>query len=751
MKIKRWEIVNLIALTFILTLILSTAVFKYSYASDFDGWRVMPIRSEEEFELGMIGAEAGQHMHGTARSPSNPDIIYMSHDCGQVWKSTNGGDSCKKTLGINLSLVCGQSIEVDPVNPDIIFVIVAYVWNRLAKDYEGVYRSKDGGDTWEFVLPTETNFVDSGYKHNIAYDPASATASGASRWYAAFPENGLYRSEDGGDNWILVSNLAGHAIFHAIKTHPTDGQTVYLASSQGLFVSNSRGENLQPLGNLPVGEVSSVEINPQEPNVIYATVKGQGLYRSQDAGGSFSLLRSFDAVGVFINPGYPDTIYLVGLSLNAIISHDGGDTWIENMEIVPAPGLGRPESSWLAKILGALTGIVPNPDDPDEAVAFSHATFWKTTDGGQTFVDSSTLFTGNAWSWWNDGIAFDAFNPDRFATFNCDVGPNITNNASDYFYRRQDKREAWKWQSEGLVLRLGTHAGDIQPVPDSQIMVASVGRYSKTQLMRSTDGGRTWQLVTQGDENVEQNLFIAFHPNEPNLVYAANKISYDAGETFTKVDFGEFNTYNPTILGMCLANPDTIYALDEERLRILRSDDRGVTWRLYLQPGWRFRGLHYHATFAVDPVDPNKIYTLDSKYDLAVYDGNTWRSFGVLPLAGGSELRNFVSTVAIDPNHPEIIYAGMHAAGLPCIFRSVDGGYNWEDITYNLPRAGMSAMAVNPHTGELFVGSPFGTWVFPSPDMRNNPIYDKAVSMPSCHDGLKNGDETGVDSGGSCL
>jgi len=718
--------------------------------STFDGWRVLPIRSEEEFNLGMIGGEATQHMHGIARSASNPDIIYTAHDVGQIWKSTDAGETWKNPLGKNLSLICGQSIEVDPVNPNIVFVIVAHVWNWLAEDYEGLYRSKDGGDTWEFVLPTETNFINSGYKHNIAYDPASTTPSGASRCYVAFPENGLYRSEASGDNWILVSSLAGHAILHAIKTHPTDGQAVYLASSQGLFISNSRGENLQPLGNLPAGEVSSVEINPQDPNVIYATVKGQGLYRSQDAGGIFSLLRSFDASRVFINPGYPDVIYLVGTSSNAVISHDGGDTWIENMETVPAPGLGRPGSGWLGKIVGALTGIVPNPNDPNEGVAFSRATFWKTTDGGHTFVDSSTLFTGFAWSSWNDGIAFDPFNPDRFATFNCDVGPVITNNASDYFYKRQDGREAWRWYTEGLIPFLGTHAGDFQPVPDSQIMVASIGLYRRTQLMRSTDAGRNWELVTQGSENIDKHLFIGFNTNDPNIVYAGDKISYDAGQTFSHVDFGSFNTYDPYIIGMCLSNPDTIYALDQDLYRIFRSDDRGVTWRLYAQPGWRFRRLDSQPTFAVDPVDCNKVYTLKN-YDLAVFNGKVWRDTGVLALAGGSELKNFIRSVTVDPNNSSIIYAGMYAAGISNLWRSQDNGYTWEDISYNLPRCGVAAMAVNPHTGELLVGSPFGTWVFPSPDTKNNPLYDKAVSMPSCHDGLKNGDETGVDSGRSCL
>lgn len=282
-------------------------------------------------------------------------------------------------------------------------------------------------------------------------------------------------------------------------------------------------------------------------------------------------------------------------------------------------------------------------------------------------------------------------------------------------------------------------------------MVASIGRTFKTQLMRSTDGGRTWQLVTQGNENIDKHLFIGFNTNDSNIVYAGDKISYDAGQTFSHVDFGSrFNAYDPYIIGMCLSNPDTIYALDQDLYRIFRSDDRGVTWRLYAQPGWMFGRLDRKPTFAVDPVDANKVYTLYN-YDLGVYDGNTWRKFGVLALAGGSKLKNFVRSVTVDPNNNSIIYAGMYATGISNVWRSRDNGHTWEDISYNLPRTGRGAMAVNPHTGELLIGSASGTWIFPSPDMKNNPLYDKAVSMPSCHDGLKNGDETGIDSGGSCL
>ncbi len=243
-----------------------------------DGWRVLPIRSQEEYELGMIGGEATHHPHGIARSPSHPDHIYLSQDVGQVWKSTDAGQTWLKTTGKGLYLKYAQSIEVDPADPKIVFVIVDNVWNRLAEDYEGVYRSADGGDSWEFVLPTAVNFVHNAnpithrmYKHNIAYDPASVEASGARTWYAAFVENGLYRSEDYGRHWTRVADLRDHETLYGIQTHPSNGETVYIASRDGLFV-HSRGNGLRPLGDLPPGAVSSIAISPDR-HVVYATLK----------------------------------------------------------------------------------------------------------------------------------------------------------------------------------------------------------------------------------------------------------------------------------------------------------------------------------------------------------------------------------------------------------------------------------------------------------------------------------------------
>ena len=200
------------------------------------------------------------------------------------------------------------------------------------------------------------------------------------------------------------------------------------------------------------------------------------------------------------------------------------------------------------------------------------------------------------------------------------------------------------------------------------------------------------------------------------------------GSRSRAVNFGSFGA-DSSILGMCRAHPDTIYAMNPDRTQIYRSDDQGTTWRLYTDPGWQFRKLDSVPTFTADPVNPDKIYTIDQRGDVAIFDGTSWTHTGVIDKAG-TGYNNFVRTIAVDPRHPEVIYAGMMGGGTSCIWRSTDGGTTWEDITLNLPRDGMSAMAVNPQTGELFKGSCIGTWIFPPPYAGDTPIYDKATVRP---------------------
>jgi photosystem II stability/assembly factor-like uncharacterized protein len=696
------------------TLIAAVLFLMYSYSfaqAPEEEWKVLPIRSQKEYQQGKFGGAGEQHPHSIARCYQHPEYIYLSHDVAGSWRSTDSGNTWQKNPDVGLFLPFGQSIAVDPVDPDIVMIILDDSYNYLAKNYQGVYRSTNGGKNWKQVLQTETA-VNRIYRHNLDFDRTKMKGSEPVKtWYAAMVNNGLYRSDDGGKTWSAnpVSSLQGHKTLYQLKTHPADSQIVYVASGLGLFKSTKKGEELTRIEALPVN-VSSVNINPNNPDSIYATVPDDGLYLSKDGGATFRKIRSHSALRLHMNPGFPKQIYLIGKNKNSMISNNGGLDWKTLPEALTFPGLGR-ETGWRRWIDGGLSGIVPNPQNKNEAVFFSRSTLFKTTNGAQTIEESATGWTGNAWTWTDNSAIFHPFHPDTFAFFCNDLGTRITTTGGNWFHESTNS-EAGYWYPEKIEW-YGTYAGDFQPLSGSSVMVAAIGGYFDTQLMRTENLGQTWSLVTEGPEMEDMNLYVRFHTKDPNVVYAGDKYSTDAGKTFLPFPFPS-KYEEPYVIGMCEAYPDVIYALDEGCYVILRSCDRGQHWEEYARPGWRFRYFDPLPTFAADPVDPFKVYTLDRNHDLAVFDGQKWTSFHVLKNVGNDASYNYVRNVAVDPNNTDIIYAGMFASGGPVVMRTTNGGETWEDISGNLSRMG-GALRINPHTGELYRGSGFGTWIYPAP------------------------------------
>lgn len=675
-------------------------------------WKLLPIRSIEEFNTGAFGGEGEQHPHSMARCYQHPEYIYLSHDVGGSWRSTDNGDTWVKNRDKGLFLSNGQSIAVDPVNPDIVMIIVDERYNYMAPDYQGVYRSEDGGENWELVLQKDLA-SERIFRHNLDFDRTAMNGDSAVKiWYAALMGNGLFRSDDGGKTWTknALSSLEDQGIVYQVKTHPADSLKVFVATESGLFMSTNRGEGLSRVEALPE-DVTSLEINPNYPDSIFATVQNDGLYLSVDGGDSYSKIKTHSALRLHMNPGYPEQIYLVGSSKSSEVSHDGGSTWTSLPEASTFPGLGR-ESGWRRWIDGKLSGIVPNSQDKNEAVFYSRSTLFKTTDAAATIAESATGWTGYAWTWTDNAAVFDRFDSSRFALFCNDVGTKFTTTGGDWFHENTNP-QAWTWYKEGKVEWYGTLSGDFYPEEGSEIMVASIGYYWKTQLMRTENLGKSWTLVTEGDADENKNLFIAFNPEHPNVVYAGNKYSTDAGKTFTTFPF-PVKYYNSYVVGMCNAYPDVIFAMDENCTVILRSCDQGQHWQVYAKPDWRFKYFDSLPTFAADPHNPDKVYTLDRTHDLACYDGEKWTPFNVEDHVDRDISYNYIRNVAVDPNDSDIIYAGMFASGGSMVMRTLDGGETWEDISYNLSRMG-GALKVNPHTGELYRGSMYGTWIFPSP------------------------------------
>ena len=682
-------------------------------------WRSMPIRSEAEFKLGLPGGEAEQHLQGMCRSVSNPDRLYLSHDVGQVWRSDDNGHSWQHTICEGIYVAAGQSVQVDPVNPDVVMVIMSRAWDYLAKSQQGLYRSEDAGAHWTRVLAIDDVDHQRSMQQAICWDPATVDGTEAKRWFVAFAGNALNRSDDGGRSWAKVSDLQEHQPLYRLLAHPTRPGVLYLTSKLGLFVSEDGGQKFEPLGDLPRGEVRALDINAGDPSDMYATVDGVGLFRSRDSGAHFDQVKEFNAQYVSVHPTDRRRLYLVGRSrAHMLASRDGGATW-DVPKVIPIPGWDREKSTWKTHFEGQFSALLPDPRDPDSAVGIANATLWRTDDGGQTFTDSSAGFTGYAWGAGTRPVAFDRRDPNSIAFCCFDVGMVVTHNGGQWFERRP---APWEWKRDKKIRHTGMYAGGYQPIDGSKVMVATVGLYFDQVVIRSDDEGRDWQIVEGTPRN---NWFLGFHEQVPKVVYVDNKRSDDAGQTFQVLPNIPADA---VIVGLAPTQSDTVYALNKNRTELSRSDDRGETWQLYSKPGWAMRKLDGKPTFLVSPTDPDLVYSIDQRGDLATFDGRTWKSLGVLDLAGGiKEQGNFVRMVAVDPRHPEIVYAATNATGRSYLFRSVDAGTTWQDITGNLPRIGAGGLVVHPLTGDVFCGGICGTRVLAPP-------YD---SPDSLYPGLK--------------
>ncbi|HBL77173.1 MAG TPA: hypothetical protein DD458_18245 [Prolixibacteraceae bacterium] len=731
----------------------------------YDGWRVMPVRSEAEFKLGDVGGEGEQHMHSIARCYNRPNVIYLAHDVCQVWRSGDGGASWDKCLCKGMYAHASLSIEVDPVDSSIVFATVSKSSNYRATTYEGVFRSNDSGKTWSLALPSKPNYNSSLHRYNrktIAYDRTSINTNQkkALRWYVVHPYDSrtegapgaFYRSEDGGDTWVKLFDHSLYEKIYDLKTHPSDGKTIYMATEDGLFVSQDKGASFSKLGDLPTGEVMSVEVNPKNPNIIFATVKDDGVYRSKNGGLNFTEVRNDYAYFLFMNQGYPNLLYMVPQArsgANLVVSRDGGDTWTKSGYFEEQPGLGR---NYKIVIRGQFTGIAPNPHDSTDAVAFSNAQFRKTDDAGATFDVSSDYFTGFAWGWGNQSMLFDSHDPNRFATLNADVGMMVTETGSDYFEDR-GVPISWREGTNPVIPWTSQFNGDMEPVQGSKKIVASAGYNFETKVAFTTDAGVNWTLPTVVESGItpgytEYHLFVKYHSTNPDIIYAGNKISTDGGLTFRASSY--LDNMNGSIFGMCEKYPEVIYAINRNtsRNKIYRSGDHGQNWSLYADPGYSFTPLDSRPVFNVHPTDPNKVYAVCNgsmpgveRGDMAVFDGNSWKGLGIINLAGGAEYGNFVNKITFDPKFPNIMYACMFSHGIDNIWRSIDDGKTWMNISCNLPRIGNVGLQVNPHTGELFTGTAAGTWILPPPYKSANTIYNKNYkrpyyyALPACYTG----------------
>ena len=297
-------------------------------ASDFEGLRLREIGP----------AIASGRVGDLAVDPTDPKRYFVAVASGGVWLTTNAGTTWEPVFDGEGSYSIG-CVTLDPNDPLVVWVGTGENNSQRSVGYgDGVYKSVDGGRTWKHMGLETSEHIG-----KIVVDPNDSdtvyVASQGPLWSAG-GERGLYKTTDGGETWNLVLEISEHTGVSDLVLDPRDSQVLYASAYQrrrrvwtlinggpesGLHKSTDGGETWTELTNgLPSGDIGRIglAISPADPDVLYAIVEAAGeeggFYRSRDRGGNWEKRSPY----VSLSPQYYQEIYADPHDVNRVYSMD---------------------------------------------------------------------------------------------------------------------------------------------------------------------------------------------------------------------------------------------------------------------------------------------------------------------------------------------------------------------------------------------------------------------------------------------
>ncbi len=614
-----------------------------------------------------------------AIAPSNPDIIYVGSGEGLqrpdlstgngIYKSTDGGKSWQH-LGLRDAQQIG-SIIVDPTNPDR--VIVAALGHPYGPNTErGVYRSLDGGLTWQRILYVDENTG----AVQVAFDPQNAQIIYADLWAGRQgpwengawqgPGSGLFKSTDGGASWRrLTTGLPDFAAGLGrigFDISPSQPRTIYATVDAnpdvaGIYRSDDAGESWRRLnGEARLwgrgSDFAEIRVHPGNPEIVF--VGNTASYKSTDGGRTFTGFKGApggdDYHRIWINPQHPE-VMLFATDQGATITVNGGETW----------------SSWYNQPTAQFYHV--STDN-----RFPYWVYGGQQESGSAAVISRSDYGAITWRDWRTvGVEeYGYVAPDP-------LDPDIT-------YGGKITRFDWKTGQVQNIAPEVLRSGRYRFLRTAPVLFSPLDPrrlyYAGNVLFMTTTGGQSWEVISpdlsREKWEVPENIGI-----------------YRTPEMATMPRRGVIYTVAPSFQEL-----GTIWAgTDDGLIHLTRNGGKSwtnvtprqlVSWaKVSLIEASHFdRETAYAAvnTFRLDDLRPHIYRTRDG--------GKSWQE-----ITRGLPTGGIVNTIREDPQRRGLLFAGTEQA----VYFSIDDGENWQSLRLNMPATSIRDLVIKDD--DLVVGT----------------------------------------------
>ena len=676
----------------------------------------------QSLEYRMIGPFRGGRTVGAVGIPSQPNIFFFGHNNGGVWKTDDYGRTWNPIFDDAPTGSVGD-LAVSPTNPDIIYVGTGEGLHRpdLAVG-DGMFKTADGGKTWKHIGLDDVQQVSRVIVHPT--NPDIVFVAGLGHPYGANEMRGIFRSTDGGDSWekTLYINQSTGAV--QVEFDPNNPQILFAdmwehlegpwenakfsGPNSGLYKSTDGGSSWRKITKgLPtiaqgLGRIG-IAIAPSNSDSMYATVDARengGIYSSDDAGESWSLIntdyrlwgRGSDFAEIKVHPDNENKLFVGNIA--SYTSDDGGKNWTS---LKGAPGGDDYHRIWI------------NPLQPDIMLFAADQGAVITVNGGKTWSSwynqpTAQLYhvsTDNQFPYWVYGgqqesgaIAVASRSNGGQISFREFMGVG----ADEYAYVAPDPKDP-NIVYGGRVIKFDKRTGQSQVVAP-EILRSGKIRFLRTMpllfhpaddnmllfgtniLFKTMDGGQHWEEIstdltrrqpevpasvgtfkTKEMEQMPQRAIIyALGPSplDKNIIWAGTDdglihVTIDGGSKWTDVTPAEITSW------------DKISQIDA---------------------GHFDSGTAYIAVNAIRKDDMRPLVYKTHDF------GKTWEK-----ISNGMNIMGPVNTVREDHITKGLLFAGTERE----VYFSADDGAHWQSLRMNMPASSIRDLVI--HENDLVIGT----------------------------------------------